>query len=33
LSSTMFMLAGNEPLLSFIWGLSTNFNRPSFMVD
>jgi hypothetical protein len=32
-SSTMFMFTGNRSLLSFIWGLSTNFNRPSFMAD
>jgi hypothetical protein len=32
-SSTMFMFIGNGSLLSFIWGLSANFNRPSFIAD
>jgi hypothetical protein len=33
LSSTIFMIAGNGSLLSFIWGLSANFNRFSFMAN
>jgi hypothetical protein len=32
-SSTMFMFVRNGSLSSFIWGLSVNFNHPSFMVD
>jgi hypothetical protein len=29
----MFMFTRNGYLSSFIWGLSANFNRPTFMVD
>jgi hypothetical protein len=29
----MFMFTENGSLSSFIWGLSTNFNYPSFMAD
>jgi hypothetical protein len=32
-SSTMFMFTGNGSLSSFIWGLSVNFNHPSFMAN
>jgi hypothetical protein len=33
MTTSMFMFAENGSLSSFIWGLSTNFNRPSFMAD
>jgi hypothetical protein len=29
----MFMFTGNGSVSSFIWGLSANFSRPSFMAN